>query len=327
MGAERRAGLVSIIIPALNEQRFIGRCLEALTRLDLPEDSFEVIVVDNGSTDRTVEIARSFSPALKVTVLPMPGARISAMRNAGVSVSHGAVLAFLDADCVAPPHWLEKATSLLAREGVGVAGSRPRIPEDSRWVARAWYGGLEHEKQGDVSWVGSHNMVIARSTFARVGGFDESIQTNEDCELCERIRSAGLRVVGSAGVAVLHLGTPQTLVDFYRKIRWQARDGLRVFLRSLPRITNPRPLLFGAYTLTCIAGAAVGGAMAVWSGEFGPLTFFLSALLVPALLLSLRLAVKRRNLAIVGPLTVLHLAYGLARGHALLRASEHVRRS
>ena len=326
MALERAGGgRVSIVIPALNEERVIGQCLQALTRLDFPRDSFEVVLVDNGSTDRTVEIARSFSPALNLTVLPRPGARISAMRNFGVSKTSGEILAFLDADCLAPPQWLRTATRLLAQEGLGVLGAHYKVPEDSSWVGRAWFGGMELEKQGDIAWVPAGDMILARSTFERIGGFDESIQTNEDCELCERARAAGLRVVGDAAVAVVHLGTPQTLGHFYRKIRWHATDGLRVFLRSLPRITNPWPLLFASYTAFCAAGTALGLAAAAWSGTFAPLALFSAALLAPALLLSLRRVAKSGKWADLGTLTVLHLAFGLARGHALLRAAGRVR--
>jgi cellulose synthase/poly-beta-1,6-N-acetylglucosamine synthase-like glycosyltransferase len=321
MPPDRKPVAVSIIIPALNEERVIGQCLQALTRLDSPKDSFEVVLVDNGSADRTVEIARSFSPALNLTVLQKPGARISAMRNFAVSQTSGEVLAFLDADCVAPPDWLKTAASLLKQNGIGALGAHYRIPEDSSWVGRAWFGGMELEKQGDIAWIPAGDMFIRRSTFERIGGFDESIQTNEDCELCERLRSAGLRVVGDASLAVVHLGTPQTLSRFYGKIRWHATDGLRVFLRGLPGISNPRPLLFAAYTLICAAGLAIGAAAAVWSRTFGLLGFFSAALLGPAFLLSLRLAAKRKRWADVGALTVLYLAFGMARGHALLKAA------
>jgi glycosyltransferase involved in cell wall biosynthesis len=318
MGSERRTGRVSIIIPALNEERVIGECLQALARLDFPKDSFEVIVIDNGSTDRTVEIAQSFSEALHLTVLRKPGATISAMRNFGVSKADGEVLAFLDADCIAPSHWLRRSMELLPGEGVGVLGAHYRIPNKSSWVARAWFGGMELEKQGNIAWVPAGDMIISRSTFERIAGFDETLRTNEDCELCERVRSSGLRVVGDAAVAVVHLGTPQTLAQFYGKIRWHATDGLRVFVRSLPKLTNPRPLLYASYTLVCMAGAAIGLVTASWSRTFGVLGFFLALLLAPAFLLSLRLGVKRKSWEIVGPLTVLHLVFGLARGHALL---------
>ena len=317
MGTERPAPRVSIVIPALNEERVLGRCLEALTRLDFPKDSLEVVLVDNGSTDRTIEIARSFAAALNLTVLLKPGIRISAMRNFGVSQARGATLAFLDADCIAPPHWLKTATALLTQEGLGALGAHYRIPEDSSWVGRAWYGGLELEKQGSIEWLPAGDLIIARATFERLGGFDESIQTNEDSELCERVRAAGLRVVGDASLAVVHLGTPQTLAHFYKKVRWHATDGLSVFIRSLPKITNPRPLLFAVYTLVCLAGLAIAAAF----GALRIMGFFSAALLGPALLLSLRAVVKKKRWGDLGALTVLNLAYGLARGHALLKAA------
>lgn len=321
MPLERGSGGVSIVIPALNEERVVGRCLDALARQDFPKGSFEVVLVDNGSTDRTVEIARSFSTALELTVLEKPGLTISAMRNAGVSAARGDVLAFLDADCLAPARWLKTATALLAKGDAGIVGAHYRIPDDSRWVARAWYGGLEVERQGRIDWVPAGDMLLRRSTFERLGGFDESLRTSEDCDLCERARAAGLSVVGDASAAVVHLGTPQTLAHFYGKIRWHATDGLRVFLRALPKITNPRPLLFAVYTLLCLAGLAAGAAAAVWTGRLGPPAFFAAALLSPAFLLSARLAARRRRWASVCPLTVLHLAFGLARGHALLKAA------
>ncbi len=102
---------VSIIIPAFNEARVIGKCLDSLTRLDFPPDHFEVILVDNGSADATVEIAKSFADRLNLTVLQKHGVKISALRNLGANAASGAILAFLDADCLPPPSWL---TDILA---------------------------------------------------------------------------------------------------------------------------------------------------------------------------------------------------------------------
>ena len=326
MDRERSAAAVSVVIPALNEERVLGRCLEALAAQDFPRGELEVVVVDNGSTDRTVEIARSFSSALRLTVLERPGLKISAMRNAGVAGSSGGIVAFLDADCVAPPRWLKTALELLAKERPGVLGAHYRIPESSSWVARAWYGGLERDKQGDLAWVPAGDMIMTRAAFEAVGGFDESIQTSEDCELCERVRARGLRVLGDASVAVEHLGTPQTLGQFYRKTRWHATDGLRVFLRSLPKLTNPRPLLLVLYTLVCAAGLPAAAAWAAWTADPRPAAWFAAAWLLPAILLSARAAWTRGLWAELGGLVVLHLAFGLARAHALLKASGSVRR-
>src|SRR5215475_9251882 len=97
---------ISIIIPALNEEKMIGRCLESLTKLAFARDRFEVLVVDNGSRDKTLMIVESFKDRLNLRVLQQAGVRISALRNLGARAAAGDILAFLDADCLAPTDWL-----------------------------------------------------------------------------------------------------------------------------------------------------------------------------------------------------------------------------
>jgi glycosyltransferase involved in cell wall biosynthesis len=309
---------VSVIIPALNVEDVIGQCLGSLARSDFPRKSFEVILVDNGSTDRTIHVARSFSDLLNLTLLQKTDVHVSALRNLGASHAHGDILAFLDADCTVSPAWLRHASALLTQEGVGVVGAHYRIPPHYGWVARVWYGEQEHEKQGDLAWVPGGDTWVTRETFERIGGFDESIETNEDCEFCGRVRGCGLRVLGDRTIAVVHLGTPRTLSGFYRKIRWHGTDGLRVFLRNLPTITNARPLLLAFYTLICMAGMGVGVVWALWQKRTDVLMIFLGALLLPPFLLSLRLTWKRKKWRDLLPLTLMHLVYGIARSQPLL---------
>ncbi len=309
---------VSVIIPARNEERVIGRCLESLARMDFPSDAFEVIVVDNGSTDRTVEVARAFSVVLNMTILQKTNAHISALRNLAASVARGEIFAFVDADCVVPHDWLTQATALLAREGMGVVGAHYRIPEQSAWVARAWYGDMEIQKQGTVPYVPGGDLLIKRATFLSVGGFDESIQTNEDCDLCRRIRLRGLRVLADPAIAVTHLGTPQTLADFYRKNRWHGTHVFRVFLRDLPALSNARAVLFAFYTLLFLAGTGAAMILAGWQGRFDILAVCLGGLLLPPFCLSLHAAMSRKKRSYLFRLVLLNLTYGVARARSLL---------
>jgi len=94
---------ISVIIPVLNEETVIGRCLESLSESRLPKDQFEVIVVDNGSRDRTIEVVKTFQDRLSLKILTLEKAHISALRNRGAAQAGGAILAFLDADCLAAP--------------------------------------------------------------------------------------------------------------------------------------------------------------------------------------------------------------------------------
>src|SRR5579859_2131774 len=130
---------ISIIIPALNEEKMIGRCLESLTKLAFARDQFEVLVVDNGSRDRTLAIAESFKDRLNLKVLQQAGVRISALRNLGARAASGGILAFLDADCLAPAGWLDRVFTLTRADGAGVLGAHYLLPEDSTWVGRTWH--------------------------------------------------------------------------------------------------------------------------------------------------------------------------------------------
>ncbi|HEV8492001.1 MAG TPA: glycosyltransferase, partial [Candidatus Angelobacter sp.] len=224
---------ISIIIPALNEERMIGRCLESLAKLEFSHDRFEVLVVDNGSRDRTLDIAESFHDRLNVRVLQKTDVRISALRNLGARAAAGAILAFLDADCLAPEDWLDRIFELARADSAGVLGAHYLLPENSTWVGRTWHRYQEAPKLGDVSHVPAGDLIMRREDFLRLGGFDETIQTNEDYELCERARKAGMQVRAFPGIGVVHLGTAQSLHVFFRKQAWHGTHVVKVFLRDV----------------------------------------------------------------------------------------------
>src|SRR5258708_6640061 len=102
-GVETGEGIrISVIIPALNEKVVIHQCLDALSRSRIPKNVFEVIVVDNGSTDGTVEAVGQFRALQSLRVIVLAGVHISALRNRGALEARGEFLAFLDADCLVP---------------------------------------------------------------------------------------------------------------------------------------------------------------------------------------------------------------------------------
>lgn len=309
---------VSVIIPARNEERFLDQCLESLCRLDYPRQAFEVLVVDNGSSDRTLEIARRFSSLLNLQILQKAGVPISAVRNLGAAAARGEVFAFLDADCRVPLTWLTEATALLGTERVGVVGAEPLVPENTSWIPRAWLGRRPAARRGEVSSLGAANLVVRRENFFSVGGFDETLETNEDCEFCYRIRAAGLSVQESPQLAVVHLRVPRTLRDFYRKERWHGRHVFKVFLRELPGLANARAVFFALYTLAGLFGLVWGTALALIARRFGPIQVFMLATILPPLLLSARAAMAYKRWRYLFALFALYLTYGVARAICIL---------
>jgi len=95
---------ISVVIPAYNEEKYLGRCLRALRNQNYPRSCYEVIVVDNGSTDSTAEIARSCGA--RVVREGVKG--VAWARQRGALAAMGEVIAFTDADTIVLPHWLAR---------------------------------------------------------------------------------------------------------------------------------------------------------------------------------------------------------------------------
>jgi len=309
---------ISIIIPAFNEERVMGSCLESLAQADFPRDSFEVIIVDNGSHDRTLQIAKSYSGRFNLQVMEKPGVRISALRNQGARVARADVLAFLDADCVAPKHWLNQIAGLGMTRGAGVVGAHYLLPPGSSWVGQTWHRYQEACKSGEVSHVPAGDLVMRREDFDSLGGFDESIQTNEDYELCQRVRNAGMPVRALPQIGVVHLGTAQKLGIFYRKQRWHGSHVMKVFLRDILHSHNRNAVLFAVFTLGCAAAVCLGSLVAIFGGPWALPLGALLALLLPPGALSFRRVVSAGRWRDFLPLSTLYLVYGCARAQALL---------
>jgi glycosyltransferase involved in cell wall biosynthesis len=312
---------VSVIIPALNEEAMIGRCLGSLIGSKCPTDGFEVILVDNGSTDHTLEVARSFSGHLNLTILQRPCINISGLRNEGAAAAKGEILAFLDADCLVPSDWIVNACCHLSSEGAGVIGGNIDIPGESRWVARAWYGIGYAPRDGEVTYVPSGNMLMRRSSFRRIGGFDESLKTSEDCELCFRAKESGMTVRAIGEMAVIHVRTPQTLTQFYLRERWHGTHVVKVFLANIKARPNLRAVVFAFYMLVCGAVTTIGLVLALFFGQYVALSIGVGGVITVPLLCSVRKlrAVRgKKYWATLIPLTVLHMVWGFARARALL---------
>lgn len=312
---------ISVIIPALNEERMIGKCLDSLTKLDFARERFEVILVDNGSRDRTLEIAESFKDRLNVRILQVKGVRISALRNTGARAAQGSIVAFLDADCLALNDWLDRIFALAPADGVGVIGAHYLLPEDSTWVGRTWHVYQEAPKSGEVSHIPAGDLIMRREDFLRIGGFDESIQTNEDYELCERARAAGMKVRAFPEIGVIHLGTAQSLKVFFRKQAWHGTHVIKVFLRDPIHSHNRKAVFFAAYTLLCLMAVIAGIGWTIAKPGAWPLPVVsFAAVCLPSLALSTRQVLAGKRWLDFFPLFALYFTYGMARARAILKA-------
>jgi GT2 family glycosyltransferase len=181
---------VSVIIPALNEEKYLPRCLESLSRQSR-EDQFEIIVVDGGSTDRTVEVAKEYSD--KVIVEPSP---VGVARNLGAEHAQGKILAFIDADTVACERWVEEIARTFDSNSNAAGVTGPTLPYEGTeldklayHVATGWAQRLSL-KLGRPH-VAGFNCAYRQGPFWDAGGFDENRVLSEDVTLSLKMRHQG----------------------------------------------------------------------------------------------------------------------------------------
>jgi len=204
---------VSIIIPMKNEENNIRLCLDSIAGNSYPKEEYEIICVDNGSTDRTLEVARGYTK----NVYQLPDNTISALRNYGAQRAQGEYLAFIDSDCVADKFWLQSASMYFGSENMVCFGSTPEIPADATWVQKTWY--LNKQIRSDVQrveWLESMNLIVKKDVFRELGGFNEKLETCEDVDLCYRIGQK-YQIISDKRIRVVHLGEAKTLGEFFKK--------------------------------------------------------------------------------------------------------------
>jgi len=258
----------SFIIPVLNGEKFIGSCIDHI--LAEMQDGDELIVVDNGSTDGTLDIVGQYD---SIKLLQFPGSTIAALRNRGSEAATGDLFAFIDSDCLICPGWRQEVQSVLKDESIDATGSRYDIPEKPHWIEKAWYS-KKSRGQRRINYINSGNLVLKRNVFKAVGGFDEVLVTDEDYDLGERLNQKGHVIVEAPQVRAIHLGNPKSLRAFYRKERWHATSSLR----ALQKGKLDRPTVMAIAFLACALAALVLLATLSWTGS--------SLILIPALILA-----------------------------------------
>jgi lipopolysaccharide/colanic/teichoic acid biosynthesis glycosyltransferase/glycosyltransferase involved in cell wall biosynthesis len=199
---------ISVVIPAKNAAATLLVCLEALKNQDGFKiwDDYEVIVVDDGSTDSTADIAKKMG----AIVISQPNGGPAAARNAGAKMASGELLLFTDADCIPDCNWIAELVRPFDDPKVIGAKGVYRTNENG-WIARfvqAEYA-YKYEKmkrQAAIDFIDTYSAAYRRDVFLENGGFDESfpVPSVEDQEFSFRLAGKGYKLVFQPGAAVFH---------------------------------------------------------------------------------------------------------------------------
>jgi glycosyltransferase involved in cell wall biosynthesis len=231
---------ISVVVPFYNAEKYIGACIEALLLQDYPRDQYEVIMVENNSTDRSTETVRQH-PEIHLLSERRQGAY--AARNRGITSATGTIIAFTDPDCVPSRRWLLAIAESMEGPDVQLLLGRGGLRDDS-WSLSA-LSDYEAERaayifsggQRDLYFGYCNNMAVRRTVFDRVGLFPE-LQRGGDTILVHRVIAAysTSAVQYRSSVRIQHLEV-DTAWKWFRKMRVYGRSG-----RHYGRVVVARPL-------------------------------------------------------------------------------------
>src|SRR5438552_5953103 len=196
---------VSVVVCSYNAERTMEACLASLEALDYPD--YEVIVVNDGSTDRTLEIAERF-PFCRIISQPNKG--LSAARNVGAEAASGEIVAYTDSDCVADPDWLTYLVAKMEASNLAACGGPNFPPPEDNLVPAAVAvapGGPTHVLISDevAEHIAGCNMAFRRGALLDLGGFDPVFRAARAVvDICWRFQDAGHTIGFSPAAIVWH---------------------------------------------------------------------------------------------------------------------------
>jgi len=326
--AQGRVGaqpLLTFIIPVRNDSARLGRCLESIRRV-AGQSGVDVIVVDNGSTDDSPRVAALHD----AHVLSYPDLRVGELRNRGAEAATTELLAFVDADHELLEGWYEAAMEAFADVNVGAAGALCFPPDCGTWVQHAYDTLREHPPgRHDVEWLGAGNLVVRRSAFAAVRGFDPTLEACEDVDLCRGLIREGWRITSDSRMRNVHHGDPATLRRVFLSELWRGRDNFTVSLRRPVQMRSFISLAIALVQLIALSLLTAGAVVAPVQPYVGALLAISGAALFlgPTTIRVVRMWCRLRAGSARGLRHMLQvaLAYDLARALALAYHSGHHR--
>ena len=285
---------VSIVIPVMNRADELRRCLTSLTQLTYPREKIQIIVVDDGSSDGSPQVAREFGALL----VPSGGVGLgpAAARNVGAAVAKGEILAFIDSDCTASKTWLCELIAAFDDQAMAAVGGQvdgmcteSAVDRYESVMSSLSLGARERSggRGNDTFYLPSCNLLVRCSAFRQAGGFDDSMHVGEDVDLTWRLRDNGWTISYQPAGNVLHEHRSSIRSFMSRRFDYGTSEGMLQQLHPLRRKQMVIPPLLAAVLALCISAPFVSW----W-------LFVLAAGVLVADAAKVRLTFIRRNLPV-----------------------------
>lgn len=235
---------VTVILPVYNGEAVIAACLDSLLALVYPDADYEIVVVDNASTDATAVILERYRDRLRI--LYEAGHGVSRARNAAIAATDRDIIAFIDADCIADPGWLSALVRPLLRDAdLSVVGGRILALAGANAIAR--YGEHIHDHRMAIevykpAYVISMNIAVRRSVFDDIGVFDPLFLRAQDADLSFRL-NLGQHRLAYANDAVIRHHNETTLWSLFREGFKHGSWQICLYRKYADTLTRNRPRL------------------------------------------------------------------------------------
>jgi cellulose synthase/poly-beta-1,6-N-acetylglucosamine synthase-like glycosyltransferase len=197
---------ITVIIPVLNAQSTIGKCIKALMGQDYPGELLEIIAVDNGSMDQTRKVIKTFP----VNLFVEPKAGSYNARNLALSHATGEIIAFSDSDCIPAPDWLSQLVQGFSSSKIAGCGGKIEDFVGTGWVQKysnqhvlRQESALSAETRPHPYIIGA-NMAYRREIFEKLGPFDGRFISGGDTDMSWRVQQAGYQLAYVPGAVVHH---------------------------------------------------------------------------------------------------------------------------
>lgn len=306
---------ITAVIPVKDREQLLRQCLTALAASAAQYSDARIVVVDNGSLDKSREVATEFAPMVRL--VESRASRVGGVRNAGAALDRDTLAyAFVDCDCIVPTDFFQAVADTFSSRGASAVGCEVVSPSDGHWTERAWDGLHRPGGDGPRHYINSACFCIQTEWFWRINGFDDTKVSSEDVDICRRLAAAGGTMWQSERLAIVHLGNPQSIGGLYRRIRWHG-EGVWERGKGIQwSVTTIATLLHGVAVLS---GTAAGVALIADGRWVGWLAIVLGWFVVPVLFVAARAFQHRRRVPVIGGIGLMSITFP-ARLHGLLRS-------
>ena len=311
----------SIVVPLLNEGPYIEGLVRSLLELDYPDDRYEIIMADGGSTDRTLEILEGVDAQRRIRVLKNPGRTAPAALNVAIAEAKGEIVTRVDAHSRVAPDYLRRIVAVMEETGESVVGGPVLMEADTPFrralvealvspigVGSVPYRTLRERKHVETIQTGS----FRREVLDRVGPFDESLAVVEDLDMNTRIRKAGYRLLLDPSIRFWYFPRP-SLRALWKQIFTVGRVKAWI-LGKHPEIFKLKYVLPSVFVVTMagsVAALLAGATGVTLAGVLGSIVLGGYVLALAGFAVSRAPRLGAGAFRLLGILPTLHVGYGL----------------